>query len=848
MLLERERELEVLADLLGLAADSGGRVVLIRGEAGIGKSALVELFAESYADTALFVSGSCDDLSTPEPLGPIRDIARLEPDLGQAIAAGDRIVVMETLLDLMSHRLRPTVVVLEDTQWADEATLDLIRYVGRRIARTSGLLVLTYRDGEVDVEHPLRHVIGELQPGSIERMHLQPLSKPAIASLIDVAGLDVDEVFDLTGGNPLFVRELVVSAAERVPSSVRDGVLARASKLSPGARALLELVSVVPGRAELRLVEAVVDPSPGQLTECIRQGLLRVEGTDVSFRHELVRQAVESSLDAATRQRLNRLVLAELIATADPARLVHHALEAGDLASVVEFAPQAARAAMEVGSVREAGAHFRNLEPHLDLIPEGERARIMDDWARTEFMLDNPESLDILDRAMDLYRAVGDEDSLARALTFGVRSNETSFRPEAAERCAVEALAILEPKPPGPDLAAALAQRAYLGMVRLDDDVAVEYADRAIDMARETGDDLSLISSLNTKGTVRCMRGEPDGLTLLEEARWRAEQGRHLFEELRALNNMSVNALGRMDLDRAGEFSQRAMEVASRSEIPLLEYRCMTECAEVLLAKGEWTTAENLVLEMIGSHIRESALGILATIQTRRGQAAAKESVLRSWLLSEAGGQPQFLTAAAAVLAEYMWLTDDHPVGSERLRQVIHSAKIRLWSVGALAWWLWELGELDAVPDGIAPGFALTMNGDARAGAAEWDRLGYPYEKAMALTHADAKGRLEAVEILETLGATAVAAKVRREMRADGITVPRGRAEATRRHPAGLTARQAEVLTLLDQGLTNAVIADRLFVSPRTVENHVSAILVKLDAPTRKEAVVRARAASLVQA
>jgi DNA-binding CsgD family transcriptional regulator len=205
------------------------------------------------------------------------------------------------------------------------------------------------------------------------------------------------------------------------------------------------------------------------------------------------------------------------------------------------------------------------------------------------------------------------------------------------------------------------------------------------------------------------------------------------------------------------------------------------------------------------------------------------------------------------LLAEYMWLTDDHPVGSpERLRQVMHSAKIRLkisvWSVGALAWWLWELGELDSVPDGIAPGFALTMNGDARAGAAEWDRLGYPYEKAMALTHADAEGRREALEILETLGATAVAAKVRQAMHADGITVPRGRAEATRRHPAGLTARQAEVLTLLDQGLTNAVIADRLFVSPRTVETHVSAIMAKLDVPTREAAVERARAASLVPA
>ncbi len=168
------------------------------------------------------------------------------------------------------------------------------------------------------------------------------------------------------------------------------------------------------------------------------------------------------------------------------------------------------------------------------------------------------------------------------------------------------------------------------------------------------------------------------------------------------------------------------------------------------------------------------------------------------------------------------------------------------WSPGSIALWLWKLGELTQIPEGIAEPYRLVIDGDPMAAAELWAMIGSPYERAIALAHSDQTAQLEALEVLDTLGASAVAAKLRKALRDQGVPVPRGKSRTTRDHAAGLTARQAEVLQLLDEGLSNTEIADRLFVSPRTIEHHVSAILAKLDSNTRAEAVTRAHTEGLL--
>jgi DNA-binding CsgD family transcriptional regulator len=853
MLLERGVELEAMAGLLAGVDTSGGKVVLIRGEAGIGKSALVRSFLGSHADEAHVLYGSCDDLLTPQPMGPLWDISRAEPSLAEPLQNGDRRAAMMALLDLLSRGLRSTILVIEDTHWADEATLDAVKYLGRRIARTNGLLVLTYRDGEVDYDHPLRQVIGELPSENVVRMHLEGLSAPAIAGLVGDADLDVDEILVLTGGNPLFVTEVVASGVESVPSSVQDAVLARAVKLSPGGRRLLDLVCVMPGESERPLIDSVLGPTEAHMTECVRQGLLLEDNNLVSFRHELTRRSIESALNPQNRRRINQQVLDDLRGDgADPSRLVHHAREAGDVGAIIEFAPVAARAAMVIESHREAAAHFRLLDSYLERIAETERAAIVDDWARTEYYLIGSESIELLSRAIDLHRSTGDDLSLARALTFAVRVNEISGRPELAEVASREAIAILESYPSSADLASAMAQRAWLMKMRGEGAPAIEVADQAIELAEATGDELSMIYALDTKGVLMYRLGDSEGLRLVDEARRRAEQAGYPFEETLSLLNMAEAVAEHREVERAIDFSQRARDTAARYEIQIHENAAKAHHAKALEWKGQWSTAEDTATEAIG-HIlfygQVVAGQVLGPLQARQGRLAARATIYNTWSRSEAGNEMQSLLPSAAALAEYLWLMDeDDPELTARFREMLSDTRRFAfpWSAGCLAFWLWMLEDLTEAPEGIAQPYRLVMEGKSIEAAEIWEKKGIPYERALALMHGSFEARLEALEVFETLGATAVAAKHRRALRDDGVAIPRGKGRETRRHTAGLTARQAEVLQLLDDGLTNTDIADRLFLSPRTVESHVSAVLTKLDSSTRKEAVARGRVEGLL--
>jgi len=812
MLLDRDKELGLLSGLLAGVGSSGGKVVLVRGEAGIGKSLLVRECFGGRDDEAHVYFGFCDDLLTPQPLGPFWDVAREEPSLGESLEKGDRRAVMETLLDLLSRSLRPTVLVVEDTHWADEATFDVIKYLGRRIGGSNGLLVLTYRDGEVDHDHPLRQVIGDLAPEDLVRIHLGGLSVEAVAALVEDTDLDSDQVVALTDGNPLFVTEVAASGVEGVPSSVQDSVLARAGKLSSGARRVLDLVSVIPGVSERSLIEIIVEPTEEEMTECVRQGLLRVGDDTVSFHHELTRRAVESALHTADRRRLNQQVLAELGESGNPSRLVHHAREADDTDSLIGFAPKASRAAMAMGSHREASAHFRTLEPYLNRITAVDRAAIFDDWARNEFNLDTVTALDILARAIELHRSTGDDHALARALTFAVRVNEHNGHPEAADTCVAEAVAILESYPPSGDLAFAMSRRAWLSMMRGDRVRAIELADRAISLAEVVGDELTMIHSLNTKGTSTYMRGDPDGFRLLEEARRRAEQGGYRLEETLALVNMAGAAFELRQLELASELAQRTIDTAARYEIGAAENYARASHAEVLVWKGDWVAAEDLTAEVLGSHPQrgtrtEMIAGyVLGRLQTRQGRPQAQTTLDRTWSLAELSAEMQHLIPTAAALAEYMWLTGDDDSGRiTRFREVLDEGLRleNLWAGGDLAFWLWKLGELTKAPEGAAEPYRLVIEGKPVEAAAIWEAKGIPYERALALMDDDQKAQLEALQILETLGATAVAAKLRQTLRDQGVTVPRGKRRDTRRHGVGLTARQAEVLQLLDQDLSN---------------------------------------------
>jgi DNA-binding CsgD family transcriptional regulator len=847
ILLERTEELGILSRLVDQLDSAGGKVVIIRGEAGIGKSALVDALARSHAEDAHVHRGTCDDLFIPQPLGPFWDMARTEPSLRGPLGDGNRPRLLQAVLDLLSRRPRPSIMVIEDSHWADEATLDAIRYIGRRVTDTNGVLILTYRDGEVDYDHPLRDVIGDIPAQSTVRIQLGGLTLQAVGWLVGVSTVDAAEIFAATHGNPFLAREMASAAHGKVPASLYDSVMTRVRKLTVGARESLKSLAVIPEPIATSDALTIPGVDQGGIDECQQRELLERSGEMVAFRHDLIRRTVQSSLSPGDRLARNHAVLQSLPEETYPGLLIHCAVEANDIDRLLRLAPGSARYAAATGSHRQAAAHFREIGPYLDRLDAGDVGPLLEDWSREEFLVDDiPEAIRLVALARDHYRRVGDRSAESRAVGTAAQYHEGAGQRDRADGLAREAIEILGPSASGGDLARALEVTAYLQMMAGNVSSLPELVERTLAAGGADIEEATLIRSLNHRGIAANIANYPDGRVSLDEARARAEAAGLWYEECRALVNQAWSATEFMDLTIASDYAQRAIASARRHELPTLEAYAESLYARILELQGEWSDAADLAWELLdASTITQMvALPVIGIIEARKGRPQARATLERSWQLASAADETQRLAPVAVALAEYGWISGTALVTSTELRGVMAAALERgfRWSSGRIAFWLWESGELAAAPGDIAEPYRLVIEGDANEAAAILEARGLTYERALALMHGSRADQLGALDTLETLGATVVASRHRKALRSRGISAPRGKGRPTRHHGAGLTARQAEVLELLGEGLSNLEIADRLFISPRTAENHVAAVLDKLDSATRDAAVARARA------
>ena len=347
-ILERESELATLRAAMRDAHAGHGRVVLVSGEAGIGKSRLVEAACSQVPGDARVLVGYCDDLSTPRILGPFRDlIGSIGAELAAALRTGaDRDHVLAALRSELQWTGQPTLLAVEDLQWADDATLDVLQYLVRRIAGLPVVALLTYRDDELPPGHRLRRVLGRTATsGAVRHLPLRRLTPAAVRKACAGSSVDPDELYATTRGNPFFVAEVLASdSISPVPPTVVDAVLARVHLLEPAARGAVEQLAVLPTTIEGWLAEEIVDGGLAALAAAELRGLLTWRAASLAFRHELTRRAIADSRPALRRLALNARVLAALIANrdADVTRIVHHAAAAGDQAAIVRYGPVAA--------------------------------------------------------------------------------------------------------------------------------------------------------------------------------------------------------------------------------------------------------------------------------------------------------------------------------------------------------------------------------------------------------------------------------------------------------------------------------------------------------------------------
>jgi DNA-binding CsgD family transcriptional regulator/tetratricopeptide (TPR) repeat protein len=858
-LVERDAELESLEAAFADARRGQGSIVLIGGVAGVGKTALVDEFMRRHEPDARILWGGCDDLATPRTLGPFRDIAlQVGGSLEQVLASGGaRIEVFDAALDAVGISRAPTLAVIEDAHWADGATLDVLKFVGKRIGRTNAVLLVTFREENVPADHPLRLVMGDMPAASLRRIDLGPLSRTAVGQLaVDFAG-STDELFAVTGGNPFFVTEVLREPTSRVPASVRDAMRARAEHLSVEAREIIEVASVVPGHVERWLLATVAHDDPDVLDECESRGLLIVGDRAVWYRHELARRAVEQSLPAPRRRELNQMVLDVLVdRDADVARIMHHAREAEDAARLVGFGPSAGDQASAASAHMDALSCYRLAVEHVDRIDPQEQAELLSRYAIEGYLTNQAvEALDAAERALELWRRLDQRERQGEMLRWISRLQWWLGRGSEAERSGVAAIDVLEQLPPNRQLALAHSNLSQLHMLAHRSEEAQAWATKAIDAARTLHDDDTLAHALNNLGSARARLGDPSGVALLEESLEIALAGGFEDHAGRGYANLIWITLDNRDYALAEQKLAEGIEYTTRHELGGSLYYMVAERARLRFETGDWHRAEEDVRWVVGRPeepgiTRMPALAVWARLRVRRGDPEAAESLDAAWELAYPTGEMQRIGPVAAARAEYAWLNGDvdalgAAVGDvDEFAVVVHQPRV----IDEVAFWRWRAGKKPDPPRDPSTPYWLQINGDWREAAQRWSEVGCPYERATALSDGDdPKALLDALEIFDSLDARPAGRLVRDRLRDMGVhTVPRGPRGTTRAHPAGLTPRQVDVLVLIAEGLTNQQIAERLFVSSKTVDHHVSAVLAKLEVSSRGEAAAVARERGLI--
>jgi DNA-binding CsgD family transcriptional regulator/tetratricopeptide (TPR) repeat protein len=845
-LVERADLLAEVSWLLDDARGGEGRLALVGGEAGAGKTSLVRAFVGRLGGGVRLLEGACDPLSTPRPLAPFRDMAATDGSVERVLAG--RPARHEVLGGLLDELALTTVLVVEDAHWADEATLDALRFIGRRVHGTRGLVIVTYRDDELTHDHGLRAVLGDLAtaPGC-RRLAVPPLTPDGVAQLARGLAYEPQRLYRVTGGNPFYVTEVLAAPGWVLPQTVSDAVLARARRLSEDARRLLWTVSLAPGGLEVSLAggtEATQD-------ECLTAGMLLLADGRLTFRHELARQAMEASIPVLMRRRLHRrlLLALERRGVTEAARLAHHADAADDGDRTIRYGLEAAREASVRGAHREAARHYERAAAHAVELPPRARADILLDWAGELSGHENDLVIRLRGQAVELYAEAGDRDREAVARAALGRSLWSDGRSAEARTAVDEAIEVLESLPPGPGLADAYAWRAQAAMLgSLADEVDV-WAPRAIELAERVGSRGALMNALIALGSseIGC-RERLDGIETMERAAALALELNNDHAYTRALDNLG-SGLGKMRrYDLAVPYLERTLAYAADRDLDASVGYALAWLARIRFEQGAWDEAERLAgdalpVPTVWAVVRIAALTVTGRLLCRRGRPGAEEVFAEAWPVAAGLGDVQRLWPIAAGRAEAAWLAGRPKRIAPATRETFDRAcELDLrWAVGELGFWLWRAGELKRLPNAAPEPYALHVRGKWQAAADAWERVGCPYERAEALADGDEAAQREALEVFTQLGAEPAAARLRRQMRRAGLTrVPGSPRATTRQAPAQLTARQLEVLGLVAEGQTNAEIAQRLYITEKTAGHHVSAILRKLGVRTRTEAAAEA--------
>lgn len=852
-LLERETPIQRMVHAVQTRPTHGGLCMLVSGEAGVGKTTLVQHFIDRLDPRPPLLWGACEALNTPRPLGPLMDMAAgLPVSLTEALRTGaDQGGVFDALLSHLNNSPVPFLVWIEDLHWADHATLDLLRFLGRRLARCRAILLLTYRDDEVGPLHPLRNAMADLQGAHTLRLPLAPLSRDAVAVLARNSSLAAKDLFDKTGGNPFFVAEVLAAPSHSVPPTVQDAVLARQHSLGVEGRSVCETLSVWPGQIDMHLVQTWLGPRCPDLSalldDCVQRGVLELHHNALRFRHELARLAICESLPVLHRRALHAQAL-ELLghsATPNPAQLVEHALGAALFDQVLLLAPRAAAEAARLGAHREAAAQYALALAHCATAPLRTQAELHETWSYEAglALIIDASVLASREQAVRLWHALAEPEREGLNLRWLSRLHWYLGQREASQRYLNQAIDVLESARPGSELAMAYSMRSQFYMLNSDHGPAMDWAHRAIDLALAHGATEARIHALNNLGCSMLVSDMKGGEALLIESLELALAGGFHEQAARAYTNLSASLIQLSRYSEAETFCRDGLAFDQRNDLDAWTYYLMGLYAQLCAERGAFEQAQALAKEALAVPHQTAVMRwppslALGMALSRSGAPGAIEALQHCLSIAQEVGEPQLIIPTCRALAEALWQSGQ----SEAARDMVCMAWAQRgqasdhWLIGQIAVWGHRLGiELDDVP-ALAPPYRLEREGRTLEAAKLWEQAGAPFEQALCLLHGAADGMPQAIELLLGIQAPAALALARDRARQLGLKgIKRGPYSAARQESHGLTAREHQVFAMMRDGLSNEEISQRLKRSVRTVEHHASAVLAKLGMSKRSE-------------
>jgi DNA-binding CsgD family transcriptional regulator len=623
---------------------------------------------------------------------------------------------------------------------------------------------------------------------------------------------------------------------------------------------------VIGAHIDVPLLTAVVGPAPDELDACIDRGLLHSRGDELSFRHELAREAVLATINPSRRRLLHARVLTTLRkapeSERDLARLAHFAEAAGDAAAVLAYAIAAAEQAASLHAPHEAAAQYARALRFADRLSAAERARLYEGRAVACYLSEQGEEAIAARRAaLDIWRELGDPLKAGENLRWLSRIYTYWYQGYGgeAEASALAALELLETLPPGPELAMAYSTLAQLRMLDHDLEGSLLWGERAIALAERLGETETLLHAQASIGAARSYAGDDRGHAELTRGLQIARDRGFLDHAGRTLVLLASTTMATMRLVQADHWLATGIAFAIEHDQDFRRWYLLAGRAALRCRQGAWDAAEREIHELLRQTwlspvTRMVALTTLGQVYARRGSPEAAAALDEALILAERNGQPTRLPPVRAARAEAALLDGDKTRAREETLTVrdLVFARGNPWQRGELAWMLWQTGDHEIPRDNLAAPYALQIAGNFGGAAAAWHELGCPYDGAWALAESDDPALIKrGVAMFESLGARPALDHAIRRLRALGVRAPR----PLRRHarpvigasPDGLTARELEVLRLLAAGNSDREIAERLFISSRTASKHVGNILAKLGIDSRVQATAYAHQHGLIE-